>query len=135
MAYFSWKDSYSVGIATFDEQHKRLISFIDELYQAMSQRRGDAAVVPILNNLVAYTKTHFAAEERAMEAFKYAGYPEHKQEHTALTLRVMDFVKQHQEGKAALSLEIGQFLKDWLTHHIVETDKQYGPYLASKGVK
>lgn len=135
MAYFAWKDSYSVGINTFDEQHKRLILFIDELHQAMARGRGDAAVILILADLVEYTKTHFAAEEQAMETHNYAGYLAHKEEHAALTRRVLDFAKQRRDGKAALSLEIGHFLKDWLAHHIVQTDKQYGAYLAHRGVK
>jgi len=27
------------------------------------------------------------------------------------------------------------FLKDWLNHHILETDKKLGAFLAGKGVK
>jgi hemerythrin len=41
----------------------------------------------------------------------------------------MDFQKRYQAGQVALSVEMMNFLKDWLTNHIVETDKRYIPYL------
>jgi hemerythrin len=36
---------------------------------------------------------------------------------------------------AAQSMEVMEFLKNWLNDHILGTDKKYGPHLASKGVK
>ena len=34
-----------------------------------------------------------------------------------------------------LSMEVMNFLKNWLVKHIMGTDKHYGPYLNAKGVK
>jgi len=33
-----------------------------------------------------------------------------------------------------LSLEVMNFLKDWLMNHIQGSDKKYGPYLNSHGI-
>jgi hemerythrin len=34
-----------------------------------------------------------------------------------------------------VSIEVMNFLKNWLDKHIMETDQKYGPYLNSKGIK
>ena len=34
-----------------------------------------------------------------------------------------------------LTLEVMNFLKDWLTGHILGVDKKYAPFFAAKGLK
>lgn len=53
-------------------QHKKLVSMVNEMYQAMSQGKGNDVVGKVLNDLIAYTRTHFAAEEKLMQT---NGYP------------------------------------------------------------
>ena len=38
-------------------------------------------------------------------------------------------------NKIFLSIEVMDFLKDWLIKHILATDKEYSVFLISKGVK
>jgi len=66
MAFLNWSESYSTGIATIDLQHKKIVSFLNELYEAMQNGQGKDVVGKVLADLVIYTKTHFAAEERLM---------------------------------------------------------------------
>jgi len=33
-----------------------------------------------------------------------------------------------------MSVEVMEFLKDWLEKHILGTDRKYGPFLNDKGV-
>ena len=33
-----------------------------------------------------------------------------------------------------MTVEVMNFLKDWLSNHIQTSDKKYGPFLNSKGV-
>jgi len=44
----------------------------------------------------------------------------------------VDKVRSFTAGKTAMSLELFQFLKDWLAHHIGETDKQVADFLRAK---
>ena len=46
----------------------------------------------------------------------------------------MDLAAKFKAGKTTLSIQTGSFLKDWLSNHILTTDKSYGPHLASRGV-
>lgn len=43
-----------------------------------------------------------------------------------------DLQERLSKGEVALSIEVMDFLKDWLTGHIVEHDKKYGVYINEK---
>ena len=134
MALMEWSDKYSVGINSIDTQHKQLIALINKLFEALSTGKGDQALAPILNELIVYTKTHFAYEERLFTQYAYPESPQHKADHDKLAAQVLGIQKQMQEGKVGLSVATMTFLKDWLSNHIVGSDKKYGPFLSGKGV-
>ncbi len=52
-----WSKSYSVGVDVMDQEHKRLIDIINNLYSAMRSGRGKDAIGSILDELIEYTKT------------------------------------------------------------------------------
>jgi hemerythrin-like metal-binding protein len=89
---------------------------------------------PILDDLVRYTQEHFSAEEGLMLIHHYPGYMEHKAEHDAFIAKVLDFQKEYQKGSLALTLEVMNFLLEWVKSHIKVVDQRYGPYLSEKGV-
>ena len=64
-----------------------------------------------------------------MQEHRYPEYPQHRAEHLALTKKVAKFQKDYAAGQAVLTIEILQFLKDWLRHHIGEIDTKVGAYL------
>lgn len=125
MAIFQWTDKYSVNNKIIDSQHKKLVDMINELHTAMSMGKGKELLEPILNDLIFYTKSHFKTEEQMMQKAKYAGYEEHKMEHDQFTNKVMDLSKRYKEGKTVLTIEVMNFLKDWLINHIEVSDKKY----------
>ena len=42
--------------------------------------------------------------------------------------------KYHAGATATLSMEVMNFLKNWLIKHIQGTDRKYGPFLRSHGL-
>jgi hemerythrin len=134
MALMEWSDKYSVGINSIDVQHKQLVALINNLFEALSKGKGDQALAPILNELIVYTKTHFAYEERLFTQYAYPDSSLHKADHDKLAAQVLDIQKQMQEGKVGVSVGTMTFLKEWLSGHIMGSDKKYGPYLSGKGV-
>ena len=134
MAYLDWSDSYSVGIKKIDLEHQKLVAFLNELYDAMQGGKGKDVLGKVLENMVAYTKTHFATEERLMAQHKFPEYEEHKAVHEKMASKVLELNQQYQSGALNSPIQITNFLKNWLSKHINETDKKYGPYLAGKGV-
>ncbi len=135
MPLMVWNDKLSVGIAQFDEEHKQLVALVNELFDAVQAGRSKEALGGILDSLVAYTKSHFTNEE---EHFARLGYPDldaHKAEHDALASQVLEVQRKYHAGATAtLSMEVMNFLKNWLIKHIQGTDRKYGPFLRSHGL-
>jgi hemerythrin len=134
MALIEWKDELATGVAKFDGQHKQLIAMINELHDAMSAGKGKEAMGKILNGLINYTVTHFRDEEELMTKGGYPQLAAHKQEHKAFTDKALDLKKKYESGNMFITVEVMNFLRDWLTKHIKGTDKNYGPFLKSKGL-
>lgn len=134
MALITWSDSLSVKVKQFDDQHKKLVDMVNQLFDAMKTGKGNQVMGDILKQLIAYTQTHFAAEERLMKQYGYPDFEAHKKEHNALVMQVLDLQKQFQEGKAVLTQSVMTFLRDWLSKHIQGDDKKYGVFFNGKGV-
>lgn len=134
MALINWNENLSVKIKSIDDQHKKLITMLNNLHDAMREGKGKEKIGPVLDELVSYTKYHFSYEE---DLLKKAGYMElsaHKREHTALTDRVTELQTKFKSGNVAITIETMTFLKDWLNGHILGTDRRYSDFLISKGV-
>ena len=131
----TWTDELSVGIALIDEQHKVLLGLINELHSAMRARKSDAALSSIVARLKEYTVKHFGQEEEFFDRHGYPNTASHKAMHAKLVQQVLDFESDLKNGRAKVTLDIMRFLKDWLMSHIMGADKNYGPFLNSKGIR
>lgn len=129
MAFLQWDEKYSVGVSELDEQHKQLIKILVELYEAMQAQKANEILGQIISKLVNYTKVHFSTEEKYMQQNNYPGFLEQKREHENFTAKVLAFKSDFDSGKTAMTVSITAFLKDWLTNHILLSDKKYSPYL------
>jgi len=134
MVHIVWDDKYSVNIEVIDEQHKRIIEILGKLFAEMGQKKSPEVLRAILDQMVWYASEHFSTEEIFMTQYDFPGYADHKKEHEAFKTKVGAFQKDFVAGKATLSLEVINFLLGWLDHHILEVDKQYGPFLNEKGI-
>lgn len=136
MAFMDWSDSLDVGVESINEQHKKLVSMVNDLYDAVQKGQGAEALGATLDGLIDYTKTHFAYEEKLFDQTGYAEAGPHKQEHDKLCATVLDVQAKFKAGAGdTLSSEVMDFLKGWLVNHIQGTDKKYGPHLSASGVK
>jgi hemerythrin-like metal-binding protein len=131
---FEWKPQYSVNIASIDGQHQNLFRMAEELHLAMCSGQGKPVLAKILDRLVQYTKVHFTHEERLMNLHRYPELAAHVAEHCALTKQVLAFQADFESGKALITVQVLQFLKNWLRNHIAESDHKYAPFLKQKAV-
>ena len=125
MALIEWNNNYSVSVGEMDSQHKKLIALINNLHEAMKTGKAKDIMGGILNELVNYTKNHFADEEKYMQKINFAELDKQKEAHAAFIKKISEAQKGHAEGKT-ISLDIMNFLNKWLVEHIVNMDKKYG---------
>lgn len=130
----NWSNSYSVEVKPMDDEHIRLIDIINKLYSSMRSGGSKDVIGSILNELVDYTKTHFAHEEKLMQECNYSGYDEQRRAHVALVKQLVEIQEKYAAG-TALGQEIMSFLKNWLIQHIQGLDKRYAPEMHKKGIK
>ena len=108
---------------------------IDQFYTAMSAGKANDILLDLLNGLVEYTIVHFKTEEELMDRYHYSLSINHKFKHTELTKQVKEYQQKALQGNMLLSIELGKFLKTWLTDHILKTDKDFGKFLQEKGLQ
>jgi hemerythrin len=135
MALLDWKDEFSVEVQSIDNQHKKLFGMLNELFEAMRAGKGSQVAPTIVKNLVAYTREHFANEEKMMLQAGYPQYAAHKVEHDKLTAEVAKMVQELESGKLAVSVQLLDFLKKWLQSHILSTDKKYSAHMRAAGIR
>ena len=132
--YIEWKNEYSVGIDSIDQQHKKLINLINQLSTAVDYSTGEEFEREALAELVDYTKTHFVYEEGLMEDNGYPDFEAHKAQHREMIAEVEAVLTEYEEDQDMAMRRACDYLKDWLIHHINGTDKQYSSFLTGKGV-
>lgn len=130
----TWNDSYSVNIAKFDEAHKELITLINEIHENMKAEKSPEVVGEVLRKLSRYTQEHFSAEESLMKKHDYPYFDDHKSEHSHFILEIDKLTEKYESSSNLINIQVLYFLKDWLTNHILNTDKRYSDFFNSKGI-
>jgi hemerythrin len=133
-ALVEWNDTLSLKIKEIDDQHKILVNMINDLHQAMLERKSAQVLGDIINGLINYTKTHFSNEEKYFLKFEYREAVAHKLAHKKFVDKVQAFKADFSAGKMMLSMEILAFLKDWLIEHIMGVDAKYVPLFKENGL-
>ena len=134
MAYIEWEDKYSVGVSLFDEDHKKLIGYINRLNINILMNETENVIKEVLSNLADYAMEHFKKEENAMVKYSYPHYFIHKRQHDDFVKKVLQLKKDYLAGNQTIGIEVMAFLKDWLLAHILGTDMSYNKFFAGKEV-
>lgn len=125
MALFEWNSDFETGIVSIDTQHEKLVEYINRLHDGMMEGQATAALGIILDGLVAYTASHFKHEERIFDQIHWDNTSGHVEHHKKLVEQVVDFQQKFKSGDATISMELMDFLKDWLMNHILKEDMKY----------
>jgi hemerythrin len=129
-----WKEEYSVGIKSLDDDHKRLIFLLNQFKTAYDYDMSAEFERQALEQLVGYTRFHFSREEEMMKQAGYADFENHQQQHRNMIAQVEEFVGLYRrEGHESLN-EVSTYLTNWLINHINGTDKQYTQCMLDEGL-
>lgn len=134
MALINWNSRLSVNVAEIDLQHQKLISMINELHDEMSQGKSKDVLGKTVEGLIGYTAEHFKTEEKYSAKFGYPEADSHEKEHLAFVQKVSDVKARFDQGEITISVEIMNFLSDWIRKHIKGTDKAYSQFFNENGL-
>lgn len=134
MDYITWIDEYSVGVDSFDEDHKKLIGFINELNRCLECTLDILEIKKVIEGLVDYAFVHFGNEESLMQKYSYSEYHEHKKEHNDLIIKIKNFRHKMEDKDPAIAVELKAFVRTWLIHHILNIDMKYKRFFQGKNL-
>ena len=123
MEIIQWSPTLETGIDVIDQQHKRIVDYINAL--RIAQGKGDrGAVAKTIDDVIGYTQSHFGFEEALMED---AGYPllnAHKRVHELFIRRVAVLHQRFKSGED-IAQDLHNVLARWLITHIQTEDRHY----------
>ncbi|MBO5690484.1 MAG: hemerythrin family protein, partial [Spirochaetaceae bacterium] len=123
------------GIPTVDDQHKHLIflcnKFRSELMECQSGEIKEwyMALQGSLKEAAEYAETHFATEEKLMQASQYDEYEYHKFCHKSFIETVAENMSVIDSATLESAIEFSDYLKDWILSHISYEDKRFADHV------
>lgn len=136
MTILTWNDQFILGIASIDQQHQRLVDIINQLDEAVAVGGEPQAILELTDALIDYTSYHFTHEEALMRQAGYnrTEYARHKLQHDQFVARVVLERENAATDPDAVSAELLEFLVEWLSEHILVSDKQMVLELGRQGL-
>jgi hemerythrin len=133
MPIIEWNNSYLLGLKQFDEDHQHLVRLLNKTYDSFIHNEPKSNLIMLIDDLIDYAIYHFADEEYWMKETCYPGLEMQIFQHDIFSKKVVCFQDNYHKGAAVLSSELLKFMKDWLSDHILATDKEFGYFIASNG--
>lgn len=135
---FDFSEKYMTGIELVDDEHRHLFEIIKEtndvINAAYLHDKYDE-IMRLLAELKDYTESHFHDEEELMSRINYPHINSQKHAHSAfieklvnINLSELDNIDNNQDEYLN---ELITFLLQWLSNHILGSDKKIGEYIKS----
>lgn len=118
-----WTPDLNTGIDVIDNQHLRIVDYINQLESAMAAPNRHT-VGQVLDELVDYTLSHFAFEESLQEEAGYQFAKPHKAIHDVFIKRIAKYQERNNAGED-IAESLHTLLSTWLVHHIKRDDMAY----------
>jgi hemerythrin len=120
----TWEPSFALGADPSDEEHRRIMTLLDEMGFAVLQR--DRGAGRLHREVVDLIEVHREHEEAPLEAAGYPGLEAHRVEHAWLGTKLR-----------TLPLEAGAhhelvLLADCIRRHMLVADRQAAAWLATR---
>ncbi|UZE95289.1 bacteriohemerythrin [Alkalimarinus alittae] len=134
MTIFEWKSEYDTGVEEIDNQHKVLVSLINELNSLVSGQFDREAAGEVFKKLKGYTVFHFSTEESLMAQYGYVEPDLHA--HLMQHRQFEKEVESVQHDFSQISYEdcnvILTYLTNWLIKHICKVDQRFASFILAR---
>ncbi len=135
---FEWKDRYNLGIPEIDKQHQKLFEIGARVYDlAMINDDYDHydEIMELLQELLNYTEYHFRYEEELMSKYQYSDIGQQKDDHNFYVQKIKSISSRDIDSEQQkTTLEIVDFLSQWISSHITFSDRKYAMEFKAKGI-
>jgi hemerythrin-like metal-binding protein len=125
MELIKWDPSFSVAHDEIDKQHKELIRIINEFYDAFMNKKDSSFIQKTLDDMARYADFHFNTEEEYFKQYNFHYAVEHKRYHDSFREQIKEFQESYKKKNGVVKFKIINYLRDWLTNHILKEDKKY----------
>lgn len=119
----NWRSEYNTGIDVIDDQHKRILDYINQIEDVRFTRDRNQ-IKEVLDNIIDYTQSHFTFEESLQDEAGYKYRVPHKRVHDLFIKKIEDYRDRFMMGQA-IEDELHQILTKWLINHIQHDDADY----------
>ncbi|MDR2542244.1 MAG: bacteriohemerythrin [Treponema sp.] len=132
---YEWNPVLETGHEKIDEQHKQLISALNDINDAWHNGKGSDEIFKTLEFLTKYTIMHFSTEEHLQVKYEYPEYNSHKQLHEDFKKAVKGLTQKLIDKGPCEDLikEVTTTVIEWLYNHIKSKDFHMAAYIKSKG--
>ena len=126
---FTWKEEYSVGIDSIDQQHKQLFEMGQSMSDLVSNHQDEDIydeLTAMFNELIDYTRYHFESEEQLMAQVNYEDIEDHKIQHHLFVEKLESYdLETIDEDQSAFALKLLKTIATWIFKHITGDDFKY----------
>ena len=129
MGLFEWTPLYEVGVPAIDRQHRFLMGLVNEMFEAVVTGQGPRSAARVLEQLKAYTHSHFRFEEALLTKAQDPGLAEHKELHRELLARLDEVQDLLEEGSHEAEGKAMELMRSWLIDHIRDNDSEHARYM------
>jgi len=121
------------GVIAIDKQHEKLVNMFNRLNEAVKNNESREDIYRIIDDVIAFTRIHFATEEQLMVQSDYPEFEAHREKHKELINDAL-----HLRNKLDYVGE--QMFTDWLNHwpfarvlaHIQYADQQVEDHIIQR---
>ena len=122
MAQIEWKEEYSVGNPSVDQEHKLLITQVNKLYEQLKLPLDTGTIESMLTDIQVDISTHFALEELLMQEAGFVEFEDHKQDHDCLLDQIDDMIFHLAEDPEIGRELLINTLSYWFINHLKSFD-------------
>lgn len=128
-AVMTWDaKKFDVLVPKMNEQHEVLVGMMNKLYARHDAKAPKSELSRLIAELRDYTLKHFREEEALLESMQFPQLNTHKNIHQKLLEDFSQHFNAFANGPGVLSPAFFDFLRLWLSAHIMHIDRKYGEY-------
>jgi hemerythrin-like metal-binding protein len=127
-AIADFEERYLLGIEAMDETHRELVDLVNRI----AESDGDEFIT-LFQELVAHTRTHFAAEETMMAETRFPAIAEHKGDHARVLGELDRFAARLAPGRTRLAKAyVRDQVPAWFDLHARTMDSALAAHLGAR---